>query len=88
MNSSNLKHNNKFYSAYLTVSETAEYTGLSEGTIRKFLKDPIIPLPHYKVGTTGRFIRIKKKEIDRWLYFYKPEELDRYFGSIENELVS
>lgn len=75
------------YKAYLTVSETAKYTGLSERTIRKFLKDPINPLPHYRIGTAGRLIRINKKEIDEWFYYYKAEEQDQYLDSLVDDLI-
>jgi excisionase family DNA binding protein len=87
MNKGKLTHNNGVNKAYLSVAETAMYTGISEGTIRKFLKDPTNPLPHYRVGTAGRIIRINKHEIDQWFYFYKAKEEDKYLDSIINDLT-
>ncbi len=52
---------------YYTVAETAVYTGMGERTIRDCLNDPINPLPHFRIGSAGRLIRIKKDEIDAWI---------------------
>jgi len=52
---------------YFKVSELAEYAGISERTLWDLLKDPVKPIPHYRVGATGRMVRIKKSDFDRWM---------------------
>lgn len=71
MNNKKLPQNNGVRKAYLSVQETAEYTGMGVRTIRGFLNDPINPLPHYRIGTAGRIIRINRDEIDNWIRFFK-----------------
>jgi excisionase family DNA binding protein len=45
---------------YLSVRQLAEYTSLSEGTIRTILPE----IPHHRLK---RKILIKRSEFDRWL---------------------
>jgi len=45
---------------YLSVRQLAEYTSLSEGTIRNILSE----IPHHRLK---RKILIKRSEFDRWL---------------------
>jgi excisionase family DNA binding protein len=52
---------------YFKVSELAEYSGISDRTLWELLKDPINPIPHYRVGAAGRMVRIKKSDFDRWM---------------------
>jgi len=52
---------------YFKVSELAEYAGISERTLWDLLKDPVKPIPHYRVGAAGRMVRIKKSDFDRWM---------------------
>lgn len=52
---------------YLKVSELAQYTGISDRTLWDLLKDPVNPIPHYRVGAAGRIVRIKKSEFDEWM---------------------
>ena len=52
---------------YFKVSELAEYSGISDRTLWDLLKDPINPIPHYRVGAAGRMVRIKKSDFDRWM---------------------
>jgi len=56
---------------YLSVSEVSIYTGISERLLRDFLKDHLHPIPHYRVGKTGRIIKMKKDEIDVWIRSFK-----------------
>jgi excisionase family DNA binding protein len=58
---------NKVEREYLKVSELAEYSGISNRTIWDLLKDPINPIPHYRVGAAGRIVRIKKTDFDEWM---------------------
>jgi len=52
---------------YLKVSELAQYTGISDRTLWDLLKDPVNPIPHYRIGTAGRIVRIKKSDFDQWM---------------------
>jgi excisionase family DNA binding protein len=52
---------------YFKVSELAEYAGISERTLWDLLKDPVKPIPHFRVGAAGRMVRIKKSDFDRWM---------------------
>ena len=54
---------------YLSISETYEYTGVAVRTIRKWLKDPLTPLPHFRMS--DRLIKIRRKHIDEWFEQYK-----------------
>lgn len=49
---------------YFGIAALANYSGLSQHTIRKYLIDPKRPLKHYRVG--GRLL-VKKSEFDRWM---------------------
>jgi len=52
---------------YFTVLELSKYVGISQRTLRDHLKDPINPIPHFRIGAAGRIIRIKKSEFDEWM---------------------
>jgi excisionase family DNA binding protein len=52
---------------YFKVSELAQYSGISDRTLWDLLKDPVNPIPHYRVGAAGRIVRIKKSEFDQWM---------------------
>lgn len=47
---------------YMTVQQVADYLKLSHLTIRRYVREGI--LPHYKIN---RLILLKKSEIDEWL---------------------
>ncbi len=59
---------------YLKVSELAQYAGISDRTLWDLLKDPVNPIPHYRVGAAGRIVRIKKSEFDQWMREQKVSE--------------
>jgi excisionase family DNA binding protein len=52
---------------YFKVSELAAYTGISERTLWDLLKDPVNPIPHFRVGAAGRIVRVKKSDFDQWM---------------------
>jgi excisionase family DNA binding protein len=58
---------NRVTKEYLSVAETSDYCGISERKLRDHLKNPVNPIPHFRVGTAGRIIRIKKSEFDSWM---------------------
>ena len=52
---------------YFKVSELAEYSGISDRTLWSLLKDPVNPIPHFRVGAAGRIVRVKKSDFDQWM---------------------
>lgn len=56
---------------YFSVTEAAGYLRVSERLMRDFLIDPVNPLPHFRIGSAGRLIRIKKDEIDAWIESFR-----------------
>jgi len=71
---------------YLSVSETAFYTGISERLLRDLLKTPINPIPHFRIGSSGRIIRIKRADINSWMESFK-STTDVNIDAIVNELM-
>lgn len=57
----------KIQKEYLTVAELTEYCGICQRTLRDLMRDSVNPIPFYRVGTSGRIIRIKKSEFDEWM---------------------
>ena len=49
---------------YLTLQALADYSGLSQRTLRRKLKDPQYPLPHYACGDR---ILVRVSAFDRWM---------------------
>jgi excisionase family DNA binding protein len=46
----------------------AQYAHLSVRTLRKALKDPVHPLPYYRVG---RKYLVRRSAFDTWLEYYR-----------------
>ena len=49
---------------WLDLARTANYTALSVRTLRRYLSDPVHPLPHYLVG--GKIL-CDSVQIDAWI---------------------
>jgi len=65
---------------YLSLSDTCEYTSLSERTLRERLSE----IPHFRVGSKLLF---KKSELDAWMLQYR-ECIDQPdLDSIVDEVV-
>ena len=78
----------KIAKGYFSVAETSAYTGISERTIREYLINPVNPLPHYRLGITGRIIRISKNELEQWLQQFRVQAncfIDKIINEISNE---
>jgi len=52
---------------YFKVSELAEYSGISDRTLWDLLKDPVNPIPHYRIGAAGRIVRVRRSEFNDWM---------------------
>jgi excisionase family DNA binding protein len=61
---------------YFKVSELAEYSGISERTLWNLLKDPVNPIPHFRVGSVGRIVRVKRSEFDQWMQKQRKSKID------------
>ncbi|SLM30609.1 hypothetical protein MTBBW1_2330003 [Desulfamplus magnetovallimortis] len=72
---------------YFTVTEAADYLRLSERLLRDQLKDPVHPIPHYRIGSAGRLIRIKRDDIDQWLENFRASS-DTDLDQIVSELMA
>lgn len=53
---------------YLSITALAAYSGLSRRKLRELLKDPVRPLPHYRIGAK---ILVKRGEYDGWALHYR-----------------
>ncbi len=52
---------------YVNLAQLAEYSSLSQSTLRKWLK---IGMPHFRLG---RSIRVKLEDFDAWLEKFRTD---------------
>ena len=74
---------------FLTVAEAANFAGISRRSVYNFLSDPVRPLPHYRLGSSGRVVRIKIEDLNRWLENFRvgngcSAELEKLICEITN----
>ena len=72
---------------YFSIIELSEYSGISQRTLWDLLKDPVNPIPHFRVGSAGRIVRVKRSEFDQWMQTQKSSDInliDRIVGEILN----
>jgi predicted DNA-binding transcriptional regulator AlpA len=50
---------------YMRLGELARYSSLSVSTLRRFIADPVHPLPVHRV--LDRVVLVRKREFDRWV---------------------
>src|SRR3954466_4352971 len=55
---------------YLPLQMLTRYAGLSVRTLRNYLRHPVTPLPHYRVG--GRIL-VRRSEFDEWAVRFRTE---------------
>jgi len=60
---------------YFKVSELAEYSGISDRTLWDLLKDPVNPIPHYRIGAAGRIVRVRRSDFDDWMDTQRPRNI-------------
>jgi helix-turn-helix protein len=51
---------------WLDLTGASAYTSLSVRTLRRYLSDPIHPLPANQVGQKGKWL-IRPEDLDRWI---------------------
>ena len=61
---------------YFSILELSEYSGISQRTLWDLLKDPVNPIPHFRVGSAGRIVRVKKSEFDQWMQTQKSSDIN------------
>jgi excisionase family DNA binding protein len=70
------KKNNLVQREYFSIPELSEYSGVSQRTLWDLLKDPVNPIPHFRVGSAGRIVRVKKSEFDQWMQTQKSSDIN------------
>jgi excisionase family DNA binding protein len=60
---------------YFNIAELSKYSGISQRTLWDLLKDPANPIPHFRVGSAGRIVRVKRSEFDRWMETQRPSDI-------------
>jgi excisionase family DNA binding protein len=58
---------------YFSISELSDYSGISKRTLWTLLKNPINPIPHFRVGSAGRIVRVRRSEFDDWMEGQRPD---------------
>lgn len=81
------KKNNLVQREYLSIPELAEYTGISQRTLWDLLKDPVNPIPHFRVGSAGRIVRVKKSEFDQWMQTQRSNNIN-WIDKIVDEILN
>jgi len=51
------------------------------------LKDPVNPIPHYRIGAAGRIVRIKKSEFDQWMQMQKNNNISKIDEIVDELLI-
>jgi len=52
---------------YFSISELSDYSGISKRTLWTLLKSPINSIPHFRVGSAGRIVRVRRSDFDDWM---------------------
>ena len=70
---------------YFSISDLSAYSGISERTLRDLLKDSVNPIPHFRIGSAGRIVRVRKSDFDDWMDTQRPrniKEIDKIVDEI------
>ena len=70
------KKNNLVQREYFSIPELSEYSGVSQRTLWDLLKNPVNPIPHFRVGSAGRIVRVKRSEFDQWMQTQRSSNID------------
>jgi excisionase family DNA binding protein len=67
---------------YLNIKQAAERLGISKRAFRSLIKNPINPIPHFRIGSSGRIVRIKIGDLDSWLENFRVKTSDDNISKI------
>ena len=81
------KKHNLVHREYFSIPELSEYTGVSQRTLWDLLKDPVNPIPHFRLGSAGRIVRVKRSEFDQWMQTQRFCNVDR-IDQIVDEILN
>lgn len=60
---------------YMSIATLSRYSGLSVRTLRGALRDPLRPLPHYRI-TAGGKVLVRRSEFDAWMSHCRVDSTD------------
>lgn len=60
---------------YMPLATLSRYSGLSVRTLRAALRDPLHPLPHYRVNAGGKVL-VRRSEFDAWMSHCRVDSTD------------
>jgi len=72
---------------YLNIADLSKYSGISQRTLWDLLKDPVNPIPHFRVGSTGRIVRVKRSEFDLWMESQRPTDV-AWMNQVVDEILN
>ena len=72
---------------YFSISDLSKYSDISQRTLWDLLKDPVNPIPHFRVGSAGRIVRVKKSEFDLWMESQRPADA-AWMDKVVDEILS
>jgi hypothetical protein len=64
-----------------TLKKLSASTGISVRKLRNHIRDPICPLPHYRVGG---LILVGEDEFKQWLENFRPKSKNEVRGMVED----
>jgi hypothetical protein len=72
--------------AFLSLRALASYSCVSVRKLREHLRDPVHPLPHYRLG--GKIV-VRRSEFDAWIARYRrvgQTDVDGIVSSVMHDL--
>ena len=60
---------------YMPLATLSRYSGLSVRTLRTALRDPLHPLPHYRLNAGGKVL-VRRSEFDAWMSHCRVDSAD------------
>jgi len=72
---------------YFSILELSKYSGISQRTLWDLLKDPANPIPHFRVGSAGRIVRVKRSEFNQWMQTQRSRNID-WIDQVVDEILN
>ena len=75
------------FTEYFKIPEATQYSGVGKRALRDALKDPVHPLPHYRLNR--KTILIRRTDLEQWLQAYRvdPAEHAEDIDGLVNEVI-